>query len=96
MVGAEWDEKIDQWHVKAKDLVTGAIKTASAHVLINDGGILNSWRFPPIPGIKDFKGKLVHSAAWPERLNLSGKIAGLIGNGYFRFHLAHILRPAHC
>lgn len=78
---AQWDEKISQWHAKVKNIVTGEFRVASAHVLINAGGILNAWRYPPIPGINDYKGTLVHSAAWPESLDLTGKVVGLIGNG---------------
>jgi cyclohexanone monooxygenase len=81
VIGAIWDEGVGKWHVQAKDLRTGIVKTASAHVLINAGGILNAWRYPPIPGIEKYKGTLVHSAAWPENLDLTGKVVGLIGNG---------------
>jgi cation diffusion facilitator CzcD-associated flavoprotein CzcO len=75
------DEGVGKWHARAKDLRTGTVKTASAHVLINAGGILNAWRYPPIPGIEKYKGILVHSAAWPEDLDLTGEVVGLIGNG---------------
>ena len=64
-----------------KDLKSGVVRDTSAHVLINAGGILNAWRYPPIPGINKFQGVLVHSAAWPETLDLKGKVVGLIGNG---------------
>lgn len=61
---------------------TGDVLDRTAHVLVNAGGIPNSWQFPPIPGIDSFKGLLVHSAAWPkEGLELEGKTVGLIGNG---------------
>lgn len=81
VISATWDETAAEWHVTAKNVVTGELKVASAHVLVNAGGILNAWRYPPIPGIDTFKGPLVHSAAWPEDLDLSGKVVGLIGNG---------------
>lgn len=81
VVGATWDEETAQWHVQVKDLQSGTVSSASAHVLINAGGILNAWRYPPIPGIQSYKGDLVHSAAWPQDLDLKGKVVGLIGNG---------------
>lgn len=81
VIGAVWDEEAGQWHVQVKDINNGSVESASAHILINAGGILNAWRYPPIPGINTYKGTLVHSAAWPEELNLSGKVVGLIGNG---------------
>jgi cation diffusion facilitator CzcD-associated flavoprotein CzcO len=63
VVGATWMEQEAQWQVDVKDLRTGTVQTTSAHVLVNAGGILNDWRYPPIPGIQTFKGDLVHSAA---------------------------------
>jgi cyclohexanone monooxygenase len=81
VVSAIWDEEHLQWHVTVKDLETGDLRVESAHVLVNAGGILNKYRYPPIPGIKTYNGTLVHSAAWPEDLDLSGKVVGLIGNG---------------
>ncbi|KAJ5653418.1 flavin-binding monooxygenase [Penicillium lividum] len=81
VVGAQWDDATGEWTVQVKNNADGTIKTDSAHVLINAGGILNAWRYPTIPGIQSYKGTLVHSAAWPEDLDLSGKVVGLIGNG---------------
>jgi cation diffusion facilitator CzcD-associated flavoprotein CzcO len=36
-------------------------------------------KFPDVPGIEKFKGKLVHSARWPENLDLTGKTVAVIG-----------------
>lgn len=79
--GAVWNAKSAEWEVQIKDLKTGESFTSSAHVLVNAGGILNAWRYPPIPGIKDYEGELVHSAAWDPKLDLNNKTVGLIGNG---------------
>ncbi|KAJ5949897.1 flavin-binding monooxygenase [Penicillium verhagenii] len=81
VVGAQWNNATAEWTVQVKNHADGTIKTDSAHVLINAGGILNAWRYPATPGIETYKGTLVHSAAWPEDLDLSGKVVGLIGNG---------------
>jgi cyclohexanone monooxygenase len=82
VVGAQWNEVTGQWSVQVKSYGDETVKTASAHILINAGGILNAWRYPAIPGIQSYKGTLVHSAGWPDDLDLSGKVVGLIGNGY--------------
>ncbi len=79
---AKWDIENAQWDVEAKNLVTGKTVRQSCHILVNAGGILNAWRFPAIPGLKSYKGELVHSAAWGEDVDLNGKTVGLIGNGY--------------
>lgn len=78
---AVWNSQSAQWEVKILNSETGEVLTDSAHILINGGGILNAWRYPPIPGIKVYKGALVHSAAWDPNLSLEGKTVGLIGNG---------------
>jgi cation diffusion facilitator CzcD-associated flavoprotein CzcO len=64
--------------------------------LISATGSLNNWQWPSIPGLHDFKGKLMHSASWDEdydytvghstyqepQLSLpQGKKVAVIGNG---------------
>jgi len=78
---AVWNASTAEWEVEIEDLRSGKKIRDTAHVVINAGGILNAWRYPPIPGIKDYAGKLVHSAAWDPDLVLNGKVVGLIGNG---------------
>jgi hypothetical protein len=39
------------------------------------------WRWPNIPGIRDFKGHKVHSADWDHNFDYSHKKIGIIGNG---------------
>ena len=38
-------------------------------------------REPNIPGIKDFQGKMMHSARWDWTYDLKGKKVAVIGNG---------------
>lgn len=79
VVNAKWVEEEAMWHVQVKS--SSGVTETKCHVLVNAGGILNAWRYPPIPGIDTFKGELVHSAAWKQDLDLGGKVVGLIGNG---------------
>src|ERR1700755_3432247 len=44
-------------------------------------GILNSWKWPEIEGLHDFKGQLMHSAAWNHAVDFTGKSVAVIGNG---------------
>lgn len=37
-----------------------------ADVILHATGILNRWDYPEIPGLKDFKGRVIHSAGWPD------------------------------
>lgn len=41
----------------------------------------SQWKWPDIPGIHDFKGHKVHSAAWEHSYDYSHKRVGVIGNG---------------
>jgi hypothetical protein len=82
VIGAKWDDKKGQWDVQILDLVSGNTINNSCDILVNASGILNAWRWPAIPGIAKYKGKLLHSANWDASVELEGKHVGLIGNGY--------------
>jgi 4-hydroxyacetophenone monooxygenase len=58
---------------------TAEIVTASA--LISAVGIFNPPVIPRIPGIKNFTGTCVHTAQWPEDLDVRGKRVAVVGNG---------------
>jgi len=81
VIGAYWDNDTAHWNVQITDLVSGNIINDQCDILINASGILNSWRWPSIPGLQDFKGKLLHSANWDPSVALEDKVVGLIGNG---------------
>jgi cation diffusion facilitator CzcD-associated flavoprotein CzcO len=51
---------------QVEDVVTGTTSTDSCDVLLSATGALNEWKWPKIPGLNDFKGKLLHSANWDE------------------------------
>lgn len=44
-------------------------------------GILNTWKWPEIEGLHDFKGPLMHSAKWDHSVDFDDKVAGVIGTG---------------
>ena len=52
-----------------------------ADILISARGFLSKPKWPSIPGLHDFKGQLVHSAAWDHSFDYSHKRIGIIGNG---------------
>lgn len=51
---------------QVKDLVSNTMKSDECDILISGTGSLNNWKWPSIPGLHDFKGKLMHSASWDE------------------------------
>ncbi|KAK5007139.1 hypothetical protein LTR28_005646, partial [Elasticomyces elasticus] len=77
----EWDDGAGVWRVRTKNLETGEVKEDEAEFFINAGGVLNEWKWPDIPGLRDFKGKLMHSAAYEEGYPLKGKKVAVIGAG---------------
>ncbi|KAK4889819.1 hypothetical protein LTR27_011437 [Elasticomyces elasticus] len=78
---AVWDSEAGVWRFKVKDLTTGTVSDDEAEFFINAGGVLNNFKFPDIPGLHDFKGKLMHSAAYDEGYPVEGKRVAVIGAG---------------
>ncbi|KAL4808009.1 hypothetical protein BDV18DRAFT_158129 [Aspergillus unguis] len=81
VTGATWNDHSGGYDVLVNDLKSGKEFQDYCDILINAGGILNSWRWPAIPGLDKYKGTLVHTANWDESIDLRGKHIGLIGNG---------------
>ncbi|KAK0279713.1 hypothetical protein LTR91_014469 [Friedmanniomyces endolithicus] len=70
---AVWDSGAGVWRFKVRDLKTGTVSEDEAEFFINAGG--------DIPGLHDFKGKLMHSAAYDEGYAIEGKRVAVIGAG---------------
>ncbi|MEI2825540.1 MAG: NAD(P)/FAD-dependent oxidoreductase [Dermatophilaceae bacterium] len=66
----------DRWQVAAAD---GRRWTAGALVLGVGGLHVPVW--PDLPGLHDFAGNVVHTADWPDGLDLTGRRVGVIGTG---------------
>ncbi|OAL38935.1 hypothetical protein AYO20_01686 [Fonsecaea nubica] len=80
VVAATWDETNSNWTVdlKRKD---GSTFTDTCDVLVNGAGVINRWKWPTIEGLHDFKGLLLHSAAWDRSIDWAGKTVAVIGTG---------------
>lgn len=48
---------------------------------LHGGGVLNQWRWPDIKGLQSFKGEVLHTARWDDKVNLDGKKVLNIGIG---------------
>lgn len=73
---ARWDADGQQWVV-----TTGTGDELTARFLITATGFLSQPYTPPFPGIDGFAGRIVHTTAWPDDLDLSGQRVGVIGTG---------------
>lgn len=87
---ATWDDEKKRWKVDVK--VTGGKDaefspsySIESDFLVSAVGQLNQPRYPDIPGLGDFKGKVVHSARWDWSYDMQGKRIGVIGNGMSPF-----------
>ena len=81
IISLSWDEGTAQWTARVQDLETGREFQDHADFVVDGGGVLNKWKWPDIPGLKDFKGTLLHSAQYDERTDLTGKRVALVGAG---------------
>jgi hydroxyversicolorone monooxygenase len=69
VVGCQWIEASGQWKVDLQtQMPTGEMKlsTEMCDILLHSTGVLNKIAWPKIEGLQDFKGKVIHSADWPE------------------------------
>lgn len=55
--------------------------------------MFSKWKWPSIPGIHDFKGRLVHSARWDESYDFRDKIVAVIGAGSSAKQIVPALTP---
>ncbi|KAL4772701.1 hypothetical protein BDW60DRAFT_216331 [Aspergillus nidulans var. acristatus] len=81
VVSATWENDRSKWTLQVKNLDSGEVIEDQCDVVVSASGALNEWKWPSIPGLHDFKGKLMHSANWDESYDYSGKRVAVIGNG---------------
>lgn len=93
VVGASWNHSRGGYDVKVADEASGREFHDWCDILVNAGGILNAWRWPAIPGIDKYKGKLLHTANWDRTVDLTGKHVGLIGNGSSGIQVLPTIQP---
>ncbi|KAH7084098.1 hypothetical protein FB567DRAFT_593580 [Paraphoma chrysanthemicola] len=81
IVGQHWDTKSLKWKLNVKNLETGKTFIDEADIVVGARGGLSKYSWPDVKGLWDFKGKVVHSAAWDENYDYSNKKIGVIGVG---------------
>lgn len=74
--GARWDAEHQQWVVS----VAGG-DTLTGRYLLTATGFLSQPYTPPFPGIDSFQGKILHTTAWEDDFDLTGRRAAVIGTG---------------
>ncbi|CZR53618.1 related to monooxigenase [Phialocephala subalpina] len=89
VVHAEWKEESSIWRVELQTTNdAGHLTTVirECDVLVRDVGALNAWKYPEVEGLLNFKGVLMHTAAWDDSVDLTGKSVAVIGNGASAVH----------
>ncbi|MEU8898285.1 NAD(P)/FAD-dependent oxidoreductase [Nocardia sp. NPDC048505] len=74
--GARWDEENQHWVVT----IAGG-ETLTGRYLATATGFLSQPYTPPFPGIETFQGKILHTTAWEDDFDLTGRKAAVIGTG---------------
>jgi cation diffusion facilitator CzcD-associated flavoprotein CzcO len=64
-----------------------------ARFVIHGIGALRDPKLPDLPGLADFGGPVVHSARWPEGLDLRGQRVAVLGTGASAVQLVPALAP---
>jgi 4-hydroxyacetophenone monooxygenase len=77
---ARYDEDAQLWCTQVRR-ADGSVETLESNVLVSAVGAFTTPKFPDIPGFEKFRGKVVHTAAWDQSLDLTGKRVAVIGNG---------------
>ncbi|KAF7527649.1 hypothetical protein PCG10_002613 [Penicillium crustosum] len=78
---AEWNDDMGLWEVEVLNLTNGATFIDRGEIFINNGGLLNNWRWPEIEGLEDFEGIKCHTASWDDSIDYKGKRVAVVGTG---------------
>lgn len=86
---ARFDAEAGRWRLQ---LDNG--ERLNARFFVCSTGVLNTARWPGIPGLSSFAGRLLHSARWPAGTDLAGLHVGVIGTGSTAAQLVPAIAPA--
>lgn len=84
---AEWDEQTALWCIQTHDA------EYYARAVVTCSGYLHEPVIPNVPGLKDFTGKLFHSAQWDHDHELSGERVAVIGTGASAIQFVPQIQP---
>src|SRR3954462_9321506 len=84
---ADWDDDAREWRLQTSggEMTAGAIASAA--------GPLSEPAIPDIPGLRDFKGTIFHSATWDHNHDLTGERVAVIGTGASAIQFVPQIQP---
>lgn len=85
---AIFDEATQTWTIQATNKTNKktidkaeSVEHMQANAVICAVGQLNRPAIPKLPGLEQYQGQVIHTAQWPDQLDLKGKKVALIGTG---------------
>ena len=90
---ARYDADRQSWRVTTLD-PDGATSETEVDFLISAVGAFSSPITPAIPGLEGFEGPCVHTAGWPDGLDLTGLRVGVVGNGASAMQVVPAIAPS--
>ncbi|OBI21458.1 monooxygenase [Mycobacterium sp. E2327] len=80
VVRARYQTATATWQIDIRG-ANGDVESLSANVLVSAVGMVNRPSIPPIPGLDEFPGPVMHTAAWDNSVDLTDKRVAVIGTG---------------
>jgi 4-hydroxyacetophenone monooxygenase len=92
VVSAVWDAETASYSVTLRRN-DGSEYVMQANAVVSGSGLLNRPSIPDIPGMKDFKAPIFHSARWDHSVDLTGKRVVQIGTGASGMQIGPAIAP---
>jgi len=101
VVRAEWNDEKGKWKITLKQSIPGSSEPPrefedECDVMFYATGILNNFKWPNLPGLDKFKGKIMHTARWPEdyqKEQWNGERVAVIGSGSSSIQTVPTMQP---
>ena len=87
VTAARYDEAAKRWTI-----TTDRDETFQAPYFISCSGMISAPMIPRFPGQDQFKGRIFHTARWPEDVDYKGKRVGVIGTAATGIQVIQSLR----
>lgn len=91
ITSAKYDIASKTWLLQSIDGLT-----ARCQSVVFASGTTNKAYIPDFPGLDRFEGQVIHPAAWPKNIDLSGKSIGLVGQGASGLQILQELAKKDC
>lgn len=80
VVCARYETDSATWQIDVRG-ASGDVESLTSNVLISAVGMVNRPSIPPIPGLDEFPGPVMHTAVWDNSVDLTGQRVAVIGTG---------------